>query len=329
MKRTTKAMLVTVFFYCGLFFQNASARSGNAVMSGDWNDPMTWLFNGVHSVPANGDTIYIGSSYTVTVTSNVTYTGLPMVITVAGTLQFQTGKKLSLPCQSYVNILSGGHLLPGTGGGNSDYIAICGSIEWDASQGPLSGPYTVGTNLPITLASFSAKLIDGEDVEISWTTATEINNDYFLIEKSEDAFLYTILEKVKGAGNSTMSSNYSLIDKSPFIGTTYYRLSQVDYDGTRTNYTPCAVRKNGKNEMSFYPNPATTKNISLFFKGSREINSNLLVSDVTGKILISKDITIGPGPNKLDFSENLFPAGIYFLSIVCDEKINRQKIIIE
>ncbi len=322
-------MLIAVFFYCGLFVQTASARYVTSVLTGNWNSSSTWLCNGSNTQIQNGDTVFIRAADTVTFTSNATYTGPSMVITIAGTLQFQTGKKLSLPCQSYVNILSGGHLLPGTGGGNSDYIAICGNIEWDASQGPLSGPVTVGTNLPITLASFGAKLIDDEYVNVSWTTATEINNDYFLVEKSADAFEYTILEKIKGAGNSTMIRNYSLMDKSPYVGTTYYRLSQIDFDGTRTNYAPCAVRTNGKNEMSLYPNPGTVENISLFFKGIKEMNSNLLVCDVAGKVLMLKNITIEPGSNKLELDDNLFPPGIYFLSLMWDEKVYRQQIIIQ
>jgi hypothetical protein len=328
MKKTTRKVLVASAIIFNFFTHSLFARNGTSVITGNWNGSSTWLINGSNSQPANGDTLYIRPTDTVTVTSTVTYVGLPIVITVAGTLQFQTGKKLTLPCGSYVSISPGGRLLPGTGGGNADYIDICGSIEWSSSDGPLYGPVTVGTPpLPITLASFTAKIAN-EQTEISWTTATEINNDYFIVQKSRDGIQYEFLDKVKGVGNSTSMHYYTVTDENPSVGINYYRLCQFDYDGTRTDYAPCAVRTKGKDDILLYPNPATKENIFVYFDGSETTSSEIVIYDIAGKMINDDTIILSPGANKLHLDDYLFKPGIYFFSIIWNEKTYQQKAII-
>ena len=93
----------------------------------------------------------------------------------------------------------------------------------------------VGTNnlipLPIQLLSFDGKCT-GKETMLYWTTATETNNDFFTIEKSNDMENWTIVTTAKGAGNSNSILNYTAYDYFPTIGITeYYRLKQTDYDG--------------------------------------------------------------------------------------------------
>jgi hypothetical protein len=94
--------------------------------------------------------------------------------------------------------------------------------------------------LPITLVSFDAKL-SGKQVNITWTTSTEINNDYFTVERSADGINFERLTQIKGAGNSNFLKNYFFADESPFTGVNYYRLRQTDFDGKSTNSTIKAV----------------------------------------------------------------------------------------
>jgi hypothetical protein len=90
-----------------------------------------------------------------------------------------------------------------------------------------------GTPLPISLLDFNAYPVL-EQVEIVWTTATEINNDYFTIERSKDGISFEELMKVQGAGNSNQILNYKELDSNPFEGTSFYRLKQTDFDGIYT-----------------------------------------------------------------------------------------------
>ncbi|MBR4582613.1 MAG: hypothetical protein IKO34_02245, partial [Bacteroidales bacterium] len=87
--------------------------------------------------------------------------------------------------------------------------------------------------LPIELTSFTATC-DGRSALVEWTTATEKNNDYFSLERSDDAINFTEVARVAGAGNSIEPIDYAYNDYSIHGGDNYYRLVQVDYDGTRT-----------------------------------------------------------------------------------------------
>jgi hypothetical protein len=113
---------------------------------------------------------------------------------------------------------------------------------------------TANNPLPIELISFKA--IEKEDiVDLSWETASEIENDYFTIEKSKDGINFTPFDKVLGAGNSAQNTEYSSIDKRPFEGDSYYRLKQTDYNGKFTYSSIEKVNFKASNAISIYPNP--------------------------------------------------------------------------
>ena len=83
----------------------------------------------------------------------------------------------------------------------------------------------------------------GKDVEVKWTTESEINNDYFTLERSSDSYHYSELAIVDGAGNSTSTNNYTFNDQQALRGISYYRLKQTDFDGN-FEYFPVAVVQN-------------------------------------------------------------------------------------
>ncbi|MBW6498623.1 MAG: hypothetical protein K0B09_09560 [Bacteroidales bacterium] len=85
--------------------------------------------------------------------------------------------------------------------------------------------------LPIELLSFTAKYQDGK-VLLNWATGSEINNDYFTLERSRDAVDAEIIGFIDGAGNSSHTLHYQFIDHDPLPGISYYRLKQTDYDGS-------------------------------------------------------------------------------------------------
>jgi len=88
-----------------------------------------------------------------------------------------------------------------------------------------------GIALPIELISFEAKMNTNKQVDIFWATASELNNDFFTIERSSDGVNWEIVTTATGAGNSIYRIDYAAYDSRPLSGISYYRLKQTDFDG--------------------------------------------------------------------------------------------------
>lgn len=89
--------------------------------------------------------------------------------------------------------------------------------------------YTV--TLPVELLYFTATSNNTGSIKLEWATATETNNDCFVIEKASDNIQFAEIERVKGSGNSSVYHLYSFIDNDPLNGTNYYRMVQIDFNG--------------------------------------------------------------------------------------------------
>ncbi len=87
------------------------------------------------------------------------------------------------------------------------------------------------STLPVELLWFNGRVV-GEDVELAWSTGSELNNDHFDIERSADAMSWFAIGEIEGAGNSSTVVDYEFRDDAPFPGTNYYHLRQVDLDGS-------------------------------------------------------------------------------------------------
>jgi len=98
---------------------------------------------------------------------------------------------------------------------------------------PTIGAFEYTSPLPVTLLSFDV-LLRNRMVELNWVTASEKNNDYFIIERSDDGVIWEFLDKLGGAGNSNQLLSYQTYDFNPYRGITYYRLKQVDFDGQKS-----------------------------------------------------------------------------------------------
>ena len=101
------------------------------------------------------------------------------------------------------------------------------SLNWNLQNGA-SLDCTI---LPIELIDFQAFPV-GDKVELQWSTASETNSDRFMIERSKDGAVFEPIGMVTAAGNSAQMNQYAHLDRSPYPGLNYYRLQQVDLDGT-------------------------------------------------------------------------------------------------
>lgn len=108
--------------------------------------------------------------------------------------------------------------------------------------------------LPVELKRFDLSLIE-DYVLLEWETAAEINNECFVVERSTDGTNWEVIDKVLGAGNSNVEIEYNSLDQMPTVGMNYYRLKQIDFDGSYEYSRIVSLRYKSEGEFSFYPNP--------------------------------------------------------------------------
>jgi hypothetical protein len=307
--------------------QDVFATSGNAIMNGDWDDASTWLFGSANRKPGCADTAIVPVGLTVTVNTqeNLFPCGVPNIIYVYGVLQFTNGNKLDLPCNSLVIIMPGGLIKKSTsGGGNSTLISICGTVEWKAGDGPITGPDTLGIHntLPVEWLRFSALLSD-DKVNLDWVTATEINNDYFTVTRSADANTFEAIGSVDGAGNSTEQNFYNFVDAHPLTGVSYYQLRQVDFDGRINRSQIVAVSRkigsSGLGGLIINSSSALTPSSALF-NSDKTGKGDFEILSVTGGLIYSSHISYEKGANFVELPFlNFLAQGIYFARLRSDD----------
>lgn len=166
------------------------------------------------------------------------------------------------------------------------------------------------SNLPINLLFFEPQ-INNSYVNLLWSTATEKNNDYVAIERSVNGQNFSEIGRVPGAGNSVERIDYSFIDHFPYPGTNYYRLRQVDFDGTSTAYKVVAVEFNGEsaNALDVTQNPAE---VSIQFHAPNAPGQLLLV-DAMGRIIRSQKFEENVSSARISTQD--LPRGYYVLQI--------------
>ncbi|MFH2143582.1 MAG: lamin tail domain-containing protein [Bacteroidota bacterium] len=179
--------------------------------------------------------------------------------------------------------------------------------------------------LPVELILFDAKY-NGKTVDIEWTTASEINNDYFEIERSKDAVKFYAIDKVEGYGNSNITINYFTEDDSPMFGLNYYRLKQIDIDGDYAYSNTVAVNISNNNSEFFFDGENGKIYISQF-NGSGIVS--LKISDIQGRTIYEKNIGSDENVIAIDFDKNLLGKGIYIISIISNDSVKSKRIFID
>ncbi len=183
--------------------------------------------------------------------------------------------------------------------------------------------------LPVELVEFSATP-EKDKVRIRWKTLSEINNDYFTVEKSLDGHHYFEIGTIKGAGTSSNSNNYLLTDYEPVHGLQYYRLRQTDFNGDREVFEPVSVRWSKETKYFVYPNPSDGR-VFLSSEPGNEQSGSMIITDIQGKQVLVKEIFIGkdtyttPLLNTTEFLE----AGSYFVNIILEEQSFKQLLIVK
>ncbi|MGQ3130903.1 MAG: T9SS type A sorting domain-containing protein [Flavobacteriales bacterium] len=190
----------------------------------------------------------------------------------------------------------------------------------------LQGPVTP---LPIQLLKFNAVLNNKRQVDLDWQTASEVNNDYFTVEKTTDLEHYETVLTQDGAGNSNEIRNYSGVDQDPYPGLSYYRLKQTDFNGS-VSYSPLRtilLTDENTEGIRVFPNPAHEQT-SLLVYGMEEKKLRIQIIDANGKTWQDTQL-IPSGPATL-FSLSLpAMAGFYTLRLNNGTKVYTERLIVQ
>jgi len=304
-------------------------KIGNNNGAGTFNNYSTGVVNVADEIVLKSFLINSGSMYVSNVVKNYggTIDGCGFIETPTIDIESNTGRPGTFEC---IQICGPS--------GSPTLIIVAGVFYFDfddaynnapASEVVFNSVTTVFCSpavLPVELIAFDASVVNNQMVALSWETATEMNNDFFTIERSRDGENWQVLGAINGAGNSTQTLSYSFTDENPYSGTSYYRLKQTDFDGQH-KYSDVKIVTFGENETKevvLYPNP-TKGNFSIVL-GTANQNLEIQVLDQVGKIVYTLNqenaaSTISVVPN--------IPVGMYFVKILTENNDQIIKLIVE
>jgi hypothetical protein len=291
----------------------------------------------------DGDTIYIGLDDTLQVTSNSNIwssTDLVVIIDSAGAIWWTGNYNFTVGSNSTIIIESGGDLFYGdssncnqnmklklggtnlascSGGGNAQY-----SFDELINNGGSDPP-----PVPVELMYFGHHVIStdlsGSVVELNWQTASELNNDRFEVYRSVNGQDFDLVQVVPGAGTSSNINTYSILDQDAHNAKTlYYKLVQIDFDGTSETFNVLKVNlSNVEGQVSIYPNPAQ-KMVQFKITNSTDESTEITITNLNGEVVLTETAN---NSARLDVSE--LKSGVYFLRATSNnsEVVNRKLII--
>ncbi len=187
-----------------------------------------------------------------------------------------------------------------------------------------------GFALPVELIFFNAQL-KKDVVDLTWTTLSETNSDYFTIERSSDAVHFIEILKVDAAGNSNHRIDYKTIDEHPLQGVSYYRLKQTNFDGRVSDSLTDDVNYL-LDDFSFtvLPNPTTIKNLNLNIRGAKDDKLTVTLTDASGKQVFSSTVTPDTDNYYFRINTNTKPAaGYYMAEIIKNGKVYSKSVVLQ
>ncbi|MBS1490953.1 MAG: T9SS type A sorting domain-containing protein [Bacteroidetes bacterium] len=159
------------------------------------------------------------------------------------------------------------------GNGGTTGNATNGTVTSSAAVTSFS-PFALASSslvnpLPITLSYFKA-ILDNGVAKLAWETESELNNDFYTLERSADGNVFEQITTVKGAGTTSVTTDYSYVDENPLPGISYYRLKQTDFDRHETVVGIAFIENKGAGfSFNVYPNPVSSaENLNSNFSGS-------------------------------------------------------------
>lgn len=172
---------------------------------------------------------------------------------------------------------------------------------------------TCATILPVELTKFSA-IQNGNATQLDWQTATETNCDYFIVERSTDGEMFSEINRVNGHGTTSQYNDYVTYDYNPAEGVNYYRLKQVDYNGSEnySNIVPVVFRLNPITLEAF---ATGDEQLQINASGLRDGTAQLQITDLYGKIVQQMQVPVSEGHVKKQLPLTGLPGSVYFVRV--------------
>ncbi|MEZ4982960.1 MAG: T9SS type A sorting domain-containing protein [Saprospiraceae bacterium] len=194
---------------------------------------------------------------------------------------------------------------------NISSLQVCGLRRTSSGSGNLKAPIRIGAlsfSLPVELIDFKARA-QKEGVLLQWTTASEIDNDFFGVERSKDGKNWETIAILPGKGNSVQLNHYQYLDENPLNVTSYYRLKQTDFDGSENISSIQTIQAKTSGNFSIFPNPVN--NILTLELDNSSNAGEVIITDLLGNLVYKDFISEKEGRVELNLGQ--LKAGVYMI----------------
>lgn len=265
----------------------------------------------------NSGVIAVGGDFTAGDNTGITNTG---DITVGG--DFTSGQN--------TQVLNTGDIAVGdavTVGGGSSSLTSSPPATFTAGSCASSSSFCSGVDVPqpITLLFFTGASRN-DQVLLTWATATELNFDYFSVERSANGLDFSEIEQIKGHGTTNERNDYQMADYNPLVGKNYYRLKSVDFDGYTEYFNVVLVDFSGEKTFTIFPNPSDGTSLTFALNFVPDSNTSITIFDnYSGNIGVIKPTNAW---ESVTFSNSL-KSGLYFAKIVSKDFVKVERFIVQ
>ncbi len=202
------------------------------------------------------------------------------------------------------------------------------SFSVTATGGGCSNTYTGLVDCektPVEWASFTGEAKENGNF-IKWVTATEFENDHFLVESSTDGVNFNTIETIAGVGNSLVANAYEYLDKDALSGVTYYRITQVDLNGD-TSSTQVLSLTRGEVTTSINRVVTTTTSVMVVATIAPNANTQLMVTDLAGRTIIHQTVEAQEGLQTIALNAGELTSGLYLVTLTDGNNVTTAKFV--
>jgi parallel beta-helix repeat protein len=306
--KNAQGIIIDAVIYGAITFPVAAG-----VSAADWNGStpaVSSAGNRLIGPDLNNGTNWITENASNRQDPNTFNAGVPAIIpTVSSGI---TWSYLGTPFDTNRTTVVGPYTIPGTYQYVATFTNTCGTF-YDTVT------ITAASTVPVTLSKLEAtKRIN--NVVISWSTASEVNNSHFVVERSIDGIHFEGIGRVRGNGTTSRMINYSFTDEGVLdqyarVNTIYYRLRQVDFDGSEELSRVLRVQNEQSRgvQTEILPNP-NRGSFVLALSTDWENEANITIYNTTGTMVYNKQTMLQNGTNRMDMNLDL-PSGVYSIIV--------------
>ena len=198
----------------------------------------------------------------------------------------------------------------------------------DACGVQRTATFNMGCPLPVRLDNFEA-IAAKQTVLVKWQTLSEINSDYFFMQRAGESGIFESVAKLDAQENSSETRYYAWTDKAPLSGSSYYRIAMYDQDGSvEYSEVKSVTMSFDENQVQIVPNPnGGVFNITCAASHSGEATIDILAPG--GKVMKSTTFIVIKGTQTIAVDCSELPKGVYVLRYSTDDKTTTQRLIIE